>query len=47
MREVRRGDWKDFIKKVMLYLNLEGSVEMFQVVEEAKSIANTRRGVEI
>lgn len=47
MREVHRVDWKDFIKKVMLYLNLEGSVEIFQVVEEAKSIANIRKGVEI
>lgn len=47
MRKACRVDWKDFIKKVMLYLNLEGSVEMFQGVEEAKSIANIRKGVEI
>lgn len=40
-------DWKDFIKKVMIYLNPEGYVEAFQVGEEAKDIPSIRKGVEV
>lgn len=39
--------WEDFIKKVVAYLNLEGSIEVLQVAEEAKIIPIIRKGVAV
>ena len=47
MREVNRVNWKGLIKKVMLHLNMERCVEMFQVAEEAESIPSIRKGMKI
>lgn len=39
--------WEDFIKKVVAYLNLEGSIAVLQVAEEAKIIPIIRKGVAV
>lgn len=50
MTNCERGEYgrlERLIKKAMVYLNLKGSVEIFQVAEEAKTIPRIRKGVEV
>lgn len=50
MTNYERGEYgglERLIKEAIVYLNLKGSVEMFQVAEEAKTIPGIRKGVEV